>query len=306
MCSQAVWVGLPLAGWLVTHPTSRVVACFKSTVLLQGEDGQPWGAPCAFRCAPHTPLWAITVYPNPGAFRMVVPHLPTWTCGTKVEARAHTLGASETDICWEGSALWDPYVRRRALSATERYAARHGLAEIVSAWDWPEARGFWNLLADVWDPLAEGLCTQDRRRVQAILSRLVGCGPGLTPTGDDFVQALLVTLATGDMVDRQAFRRLAEAVTPLVPHTTPLSQMFLQEACQGWAFGPLKLLLESLPDVSPDTIHPLLTIGASSGPAYTLGVLFALTWQSPITNYHSPAGGIHVYRPHPNSSGRVL
>ncbi len=276
---QAKSIGEPLALWFEDGKTSRVIARFESTVQLQGEDEQ---------------MWAITVNPNPGPFRIVASALPMWKPGTRVHsqfqsdeavrenllppARGAIVG-SGAEVRWDAAALWDPRPNRRALSADERRSAMEQLAGFINGLNLPEVHGFWDSLGEAWDSFTQALRQQDLDTIQATLNRLIGRGPGLTPTGDDFAQAMLVTLRTGNDSDRAAFRTLAAAITALLPNTTQLSQSFLEEALRGWAFGPLKTLLESLPDIPKDAIEQLLQIGASSGVAYAMGVLMGLAYE---------------------------
>lgn len=189
-------------------------------------------------------------------------------------------GGGSAAVHWDASALWNPRPRRRRLNIAARRSAARRLAALIDTGDLPAAHGFWDLLADTWNPLAEALQRKNTAALSATVARLIGRGPGLTPTGDDVIQALLVTLFTGDTSDRAAFRRLARAVTSLLPRTTRASRVFLREALQGWAFGPLKTLLAALPDVPSAAVQALWRVGASSGPAYALGVLLGVAWQS--------------------------
>ena len=270
-------IGEPLALWLSESTSSNVVARFESTLYLKGEDEQ---------------MWAITVNPNPGPFRIVASTLPSWTEGTSVShARGDdpggspltptggTIAGSGAEVVWDSAVLWDPRPNRRPMNVAERRSAINQLAAVIDSWDLPEVRGFWDSLAEAWDSFTQALRQQDLTTLQSTLNRLIGRGPGLTPTGDDFAQAMLVTLRTGNDADRAAFRTLAAAITALLPNTTPLSQTFLQEAQRGWAFGPLKTLLEALPDIPTDAVEQLLRIGASSGLAYAMGVLMGLSYE---------------------------
>lgn len=276
---QAKSIGEPLALWFEDSKTSRVIARFESTVQLQGEDEQ---------------MWAVTVNPNPGPFRIVASALPMWKPGTRVRSEfksaeavrenllppaSGTIVGPGAEVRWDAAALWDPRPNRRALSADERRTAMEQLAEFINGLNLPEVHGFWDSLGEAWDSFTQALRQQDLDTIQATLNRLIGRGPGLTPTGDDFAQAMLVTLRTGNDSDRAAFRTLAAAITALLPNTTQLSQSFLEEALRGWAFGPLKTLLESLPDIPKDAIEQLLQIGASSGVAYAMGVLMGLAYE---------------------------
>lgn len=274
---QANSVGEPLALWFEDGKTSRVIARFESTLQLQGEDEQ---------------MWAITMNPNPGPFRIVAPTLPMWKPGTRVRSSSSgesqnpltsnggTIAGPGTEIRWNAVALWNPRPNRRALNTDERRSAMQQLAEFIDSLNLPEAHGFWDSLGETWSSVTEALHQQDNATLQSTLNRLIGRGPGLTPTGDDFVQAMLVTLRTGNDSDRAAFRTLASAITALLPNTTRLSQAFLTEALHGWAFGPLKTLLEALPDIPRDTMERLVQIGASSGVAYAMGVLMGLAYES--------------------------
>jgi hypothetical protein len=266
-------IGEPLALWLAEGTSSIVVARFESTLYLKGDGEQ---------------LWAITVNPNPGPFRIVATILPLWKEGSRVlHARGDnpltptgsTIVGPGAELRWDRAALWDPRPNRRPMNVDERRTATKQLAAFIDSWDLPEVRGFWDSLAEAWDTFTQALRQQDLATLQTTLNRLIGRGPGLTPTGDDFAQAMLVTLRTGDDTDRAAFRTLAAAITALLPNTTPLSQTFLQEAQRGWAFGPLKTLLEALPDIPSDAVEQLLRIGASSGLAYAMGVLMGLSYE---------------------------
>ncbi|MDE3088327.1 MAG: DUF2877 domain-containing protein [Chloroflexota bacterium] len=272
-------IGEPLARWFEDGKPSRVIARFESTIQFQGEDEQ---------------LWAITVNPNPGPFRIVASTLPAWNPGMRVHSRFTPTDAAQenlltpsggavvgsgAEVRWDAAALWDPRPNRRALNADERRSAMQQLAESINGLNLPEVHGFWGALGEAWSSFTQALRQQDSATLQATLNRLIGRGPGLTPTGDDFAQAMLVTLRTGDDSDRAAFRTLASEIRTLLPNTTPMSRTFLEEALRGWAFGPLKTLLEALPEVRMDALEQLLQIGASSGVAYALGVLMGLAYE---------------------------
>jgi len=258
---EVLTIGLPLARWLAVPRQARVTVRFDATLHLQDSRGT---------------LCALTTHPNPGAFRVVTPTLPPWEPGTRVQMRDGELGAADVVVRWGAPALWDPLPQRRVLNVGERRTAVRQLAGLLSDSGLPSAHAFWDLLADTWHSIVAALRGQDLASLTLMMTRLIGYGPGLTPTGDDFTQALLVTLHTGDDLDRAAFRLLARSVTPLLPRTTRTSQVFLQEALRGWTFGPLKTLLEALPRVPAAAVQALLRVGASSGPAYAFGVLLGL------------------------------
>jgi len=237
---QILSLGIPLARWLTRGYASRVFARFETTIQFESRAGL---------------IWAITTRDHPGAYRAMVDELDV---------------GQISNLSFDHSARWDPRPRSRAL---DEYARVIAAWEIVLARrDLPDALGFWDLLAENWDSIRDNLHQRDVARLRAIFARLIGRGPGLTPTGDDFTQALLITLRTGDANDRAAFQSLARAIAPLIANTTRASQQFLREALSGYAFGALKDLLDDLPNLSPVTMQKLLSIGATSGMAYLFGV----------------------------------
>lgn len=263
---------------------SRVIARYDSTLQLETRDRA---------------LWAITTRPNPGARRVVVPIVPSWDVGARVRVRGEKIFGDGCELVWNASAQFEPVPRRRTLSADQRASAARTIADSLAREEVPDALGFWNELGKVWAPLANAIASDAKQSLKTqandffavtnvlcnntldgLVRGLIGCGPGLTPSGDDFLQALLITLSSGDAQDRAAFQSLASAVKPHLPRTTRVSRAFLVEAMQGWAFGALKDVLDGLPMVTQDKIDALLGIGATSGPAYALGILMGLSWST--------------------------
>jgi hypothetical protein len=111
---------------------------------------------------------------------------------------------------------------------------------------------------------------------------LIGLGPGLTPSGDDFLGGVLVTLR---QVGRHetAHRLAAEVLAAALRGTHPISRAHLAAAADGMGAAPLHSALASL--CGPDTprmeeaLSAIDAIGHSSGwdalagAAYTLAQL---------------------------------
>jgi hypothetical protein len=126
----------------------------------------------------------------------------------------------------------------------------------------------------------------DAEAYRHTVARLVGLGPGLTPTGDDVLVALLATarrLAAGGMLASVAADRLAEAVAEIPAGlTTPVAHRLLTEATAGRFPTPLARLVEALGDavVGHDALAELVVrlvaTGAHSGADWLAGIL-ALT-----------------------------
>lgn len=75
--------------------------------------------------------------------------------------------------------------------------------------------------------------------------RLLGLGPGLTPSGDDFLAGTLVALAALGARDPQA--RLADAVLGAADRlTTPISAAHLRAAAEGLGSAALHLMIAAV------------------------------------------------------------
>ena len=112
--------------------------------------------------------------------------------------------------------------------------------------------------------------------------RLMGLGPGLTPSGDDVLAAYLVTAqAWGVTGPRQD--RLRSTVLANLSRTTDLSSQLLLDAMSGHAAEPVRALLAAVAETTPpvgDTrlegkIHSVLNIGHTSGFALAVGIQLA-------------------------------
>lgn len=84
----------------------------------------------------------------------------------------------------------------------------------------------------------------DGGSLTALVRRLVGAGPGLTPSGDDVLCGVLLGLRL--LGRARDLPRLWDAVAPRLSATTTLSAALLTEAVQGYAVPPLIDLGEAL------------------------------------------------------------
>jgi len=118
-------------------------------------------------------------------------------------------------------------------------------------------------------PCSAALC---REAVQG----LIGLGPGLTPSGDDFlVGALAVLAALGESDARAA---IARAILETLPGlTTPLSGCFLRAAAAGHVGENLHRLISLIMTGDLDAaVATAQKIGHSSGWDMTAGILTTL------------------------------
>lgn len=123
----------------------------------------------------------------------------------------------------------------------------------------------------------------DPRVYEGAVAALSGLGPGLTPTGDDLLVALLVAgrhFAGSGLMFEGAHAQLARAVATSPPgRTTPTAQHWLGEACEGRAPTPLARFVEVLgnPEIGDDELAKrcghLVSTGAHSGADWLAAVL---------------------------------
>jgi hypothetical protein len=125
--------------------------------------------------------------------------------------------------------------------------------------------------------LAEALETGDRTRAAEVAARLVGLGPGLTPSGDDVlvgIEAALHALA------RPPAGFLALATDGVEERTTALAATLLRHAGAGEFAERLHSLLAALlgsdDEAIPAAIDRAVAWGATSGTDCLLGVLIGL------------------------------
>nr|WP_290666055.1 DUF2877 domain-containing protein [Ardenticatena sp.] len=266
---QAERAGTPLHRWMQACPPAHVhvVACFDQTLMLEAPRGRP--------------LLAFTTRAYAGPFRMVVSRLPRWHEGEHVALTPEGMVGEGERVAWPVR-WWNPHPKPRVLTPDMRESVAADLALAIARFDTPDDPFFEYLEAE-WSHILDAIHHYPLHTTEATLSPLVGYGNGLTPSGDDFLQAVLVTLASGDEVDRARFRIVWRAVARHLRATTPLAAHFLREAGAGWGYEPLNALLDAFPAVPFARVEALSAVGASSGLAALWGVLAALSREAPPT-----------------------
>jgi hypothetical protein len=111
--------------------------------------------------------------------------------------------------------------------------------------------------------------------------RLVGHGPGLTPSGDDALAgALLVRRALGAVTPGGRPDPLAAAVRARLAATTAVSASLLGAALDGWATPEVVALVGAVEAGDPvrvrQALPPVLAVGHTSGADLVAGVLAAV------------------------------
>jgi hypothetical protein len=139
--------------------------------------------------------------------------------------------------------------------------------------------------------------------VRACVDRLVGAGQGLTPSGDDALCGILLTLRSVDLLDAHA--AVAGAVRARLGATTSISAALLSVAADGWAAPPVIRMLTRLGDATSPAnavattaaldprdhdVRAVLAIGHSSGADLLTGVTATL---DAVTAF----GRVHPHNP---------
>ena len=137
--------------------------------------------------------------------------------------------------------------------------------------------------------------------VEAATDRLVGAGRGLTPSGDDLLCGILLTLRAFEGGSTWALGSVQRATLSRLHRTTSISAALVAAAANGWAAPDVVRLLALLGGRPPldrgelaAVWHRVSTIGHTSGVdllagvAATLTALMALTAGTPPSRFAGP------------------
>jgi len=145
----------------------------------------------------------------------------------------------------------------------------------------------WNLA----DALTQTVSAEDWDAARDAMRSLIGCGPGLTPWGDDFVVGFLAghECLSGDTGGR-TLTRLRGLCCEYVGTTSDISRSILLDAVAGHYGVPVHDLCDAILDPESnldvsDQVRGHLEIGASSGEANCYGILSGMAAASgPVTS----------------------
>jgi Protein of unknown function (DUF2877) len=123
----------------------------------------------------------------------------------------------------------------------------------------------------------------DHQAALASLSKLIGLGPGLTPSGDDFIIGWLagVMLMTENPAQHDFLDMVRSGLMSLSNGTTPISRQHLQDAAKGEFSELLSDVCFAMASGAreaqlADTLSRQLSVGATSGADAAAGLMFAL------------------------------
>lgn len=238
----------------------------------------------------HTPTSVRVAVDGPGSWA------PSVRVGDRAVQRAGVLSFGRHALHVGRVPVWAP--EPVAQWAPARSSTRHRLAHLAAARAHhlragahtaaPElerdARALAALLPGTRPGPRAARRASDAPALEPAVARLVGTGPGLTPSGDDVLVGLLAALSRGGHGcpwATAAFDSVGKTVSRHAHRTTDISAHYLRLAARGHVGELLSDLVDSILTGLPieallDRASDVLSVGASSGADALLGVLAGL------------------------------
>ena len=223
-----------------------------------------------------------------GPFHIVVSHIPEWNQPNDVEVsteeNAWSFGTWILDISLPPR-IWEPRLNWEKMAWSQTSLSRLHAFSIEAALrrkgDTPFAQALGGNPPEPLNDLRQALRDCSAQRVRAAVSKIAGLGPGLTPSGDDFLAGLMLSAHAFGYPSRDLVHRLCTIIfETAAPRTTKLSQAFLKAARDGMAHEHWHILLHSLvaDDVQAvlSAASRVLAFGETSG----LDMLAGFLWMS--------------------------
>ncbi|MDD0824285.1 DUF2877 domain-containing protein [Mannheimia sp. AT1] len=110
------------------------------------------------------------------------------------------------------------------------------------------------------------------------VSKLLGLGYGLTPTGDDFLSGLLISLSLAQSPYSHQRNYLVDAIYKSISQTNLISAAFISDACKQQISVPIQNFINALlgKDTNNNVISVVTSLGHSSGYDLLSGLLAGL------------------------------
>lgn len=196
-----------------------------------------------------------------------------------------------------------------AWSELNTHCRRNGLAEVMKLFCPTESRRSPSAVAKVLLPQAARTvlallhATRNLQRQDTVIAArpLIGLGPGLTPSGDDFLVGYLAGLwctARGKLPRMQFLNDLTVELSEAASATNPISRAPLQSVANGHVSESISTLAQRLHDSNNadgvrTATQAALRVGRTSGSAGVLGLLLGCTvWQCADAWFPEPMGQI--------------
>jgi len=147
-----------------------------------------------------------------------------------------------------------------------------------------------------WPDLRAAIFQVEAKQTASLLNPLIGRGPGLTPSGDDFIVGLLAGLwaqASHDPKRTRYITVLGKSLEKYLPKTSDISAAYLSAACQGEVSESLSILSCALARGAnaatlKSAMDQALAVGHTSGADGVAGLLAGLSaWCSGL-EMHEP------------------
>ncbi|OIQ54848.1 hypothetical protein MORE_12260 [Moorella thermoacetica] len=174
-------------------------------------------------------------------------------------------GRERAELAWRGEEL--------------TWANLTALGQALSRWG--RGGGWEERVADPLRQLRSGLLGRERDNLDGAVRSLLGYGPGLTPSGDDFLLGLLAV--TGGGADyRVCLEGFHRAIAANLERTNEISAFFLRQALAGDYHEYLQEVVYAVINGIPATVitaaRKLLALGATSGTDMARGIYLGFSW----------------------------
>ena len=146
-----------------------------------------------------------------------------------------------------------------------------------------ETNHYCEFIEDVFIAIIDLIDQQKYDDVSPLLPRFIGFGPGLTPSTDDFLMGLVMTLYYSERIadnpDRNVEKFAKDLFTASLGRTTTVSEAMLKNAAKGRVALTHRALIRSLFDPQVQSIQKateeVIKNGSTSGTDFLLGVYSA-------------------------------
>lgn len=127
------------------------------------------------------------------------------------------------------------------------------------------------------EKLLDAFFRRDEAEIRSCIPKLLGLGPGLTPSADDAILGMLYVFRTLPRKDSELAQIFQSCVGQLCDRcTNQISAAYLKAIIAGAPFQRMDEVFRGLCGEKPLNIQQLTQIGSSSGSEMLLGMLIAL------------------------------
>lgn len=159
---------------------------------------------------------------------------------------------------------------------------RYGMPEACMPFD-IEMNSYSDFIEDIFLEIVGMLDLGHYDQVIPLLPRIIGFGPGLTPSTDDFLMGLVMTLYYHEKLsksnDRSVERFAGDLFNAAHGRTTTVSEAMLKNASKGRIAASHRIFIRALFDIDntefQKATHEVLKNGSTSGTDFLLGVYTA-------------------------------